>query len=309
MKISKTSLSFAAIMLAMTLCVISCKKKETATPEDSDTSSASDNNFAQKTSNDIMNVAGQASDIAVGDSLNSYRLREEEDVCGSSCAVITRDSVNRKITITFSGGTCLDGHVRSGSLTLDYSGSATGARYYRHPGFKCVVTSTNYVVDGNQVNIVNKTITNTTPAGFDPKTTNETWSISSNINIVKAAGGGTISFTSTKVKTLLNTSDSTVYRGSAVKIMWSKARIGITGSESGTTASSESFSASITSQLVRDMTCSPNAAYPGHHPFIQGAIDFTPGSKATRHLDYGSGTCDDQATVTINGKSYTISIK
>ena len=308
MNIKKITLSVTAIAVAMALSVTSCKKKDN-TPEDTDTSGASDNSLAEKTSNDAVNMAGQACDIAVGDSLSSYRYsNDEEDAFGLSCATIGRgDSTNKKITITFNGQQCKDGHVRSGSLIIDYSGSAAGAIHYRNPGFKCVITSNGYTVDGNAIT-VNKTITNTTASGFNPATTNLTWTIVSSVSIVKANGGGTISWDATKTKTLLNTADSTVYRGQALHIMWNKARVGITGSASGRTASGDSYSATITSQLVRDMNCSPNAAHPGHHPFIQGNADFSPGSKAVRHIDFGSGACDDIAVVTINGKPHTITL-
>jgi hypothetical protein len=306
MKKSKIFLSFAAILLSMAVVVSSCKKKDDE-PKDSDTGSASDNSLAEKSSNDLVLMAGQVSDIAVGDSLSSYRFGDE-GILGNSCATITRDSVNKTITLSFSGSTCQDGHTRSGTILIDYSQSASFPTHYRTPGFKCIVTSSNYVVDGNQVNIVNKTIENTTVPGFNPTTTNLTWSIASNISIVKASGGGTVSWTANKVKTLLNTSDTSVYRGQALHIIWSKAIVGITGNAQGTTASGENFTANVTGQLVRDMNCSPNAAHPGHHPFIQGKLDFTPGTKATRYFDYGNGTCDDQATVTIKGVTYNITL-
>jgi hypothetical protein len=42
--------------------------------------------------------------------------------------------------------------------------------------------------------------------------------------------------------------------------------------------------------------------------FTQGTLEHTPGGKATRYIDFGNGTCDDQATVTINGTTYTITL-
>ena len=135
------------------------------------------------------------------------------------------------------------------------------------------------------------------------------WSVVSNISIVKT--NGTLTWNATKTKTLLNTSDTNVYRGQSKYIMWTKARVGITGSASGTTAGGESFTASITGELVRDFTCSPNPNNPGHHPFIDGKFDFTPGNKYTRSFDYGApnnGACDNLATVTINGHTYSITL-
>lgn len=302
MKTSKLTVSFAAIMLAMTVSVISCKKRDT-TASDTDTSSTSDNSLAEKTSDDVTNMAGQASEDGT---LSSYRPGSggQEDVFGLGCATVTRDTMAKTITVVFNG-TCLDGSTRSGSLIFDYSGSAPGARFYRNPGYKCVITSSNYVVDGNAVS-VSKTITNTTASGFNPAITNETWSVVDNVSIVRS--NGTVSWSANKVKTLLNTSDTSVYRGQAVHIIWSKAIVGITGNATGKTASGDNFTANVTSQLVRDFTCSPNPARPGRHPFIKGTMDFTPGTKAVRHFDYGNGTCDDLATVTINGVVYNITL-
>ena len=303
MKTSKITLSIAAIMVAMAFSITSCKKHETEAPEDKDTGGASDNSLAEKSADDITNIGGQA---AEDNSLNAYRFGE--DAFGTSCATVLRDTVMKTITVTFSGQQCLDGHTRSGSLLFDYSASTNGAKYYRDPGFALTVTSTNYIVDGNQINIVNKSVQNTTPPGFNPASVNLTWSVNTNINVVKVSGG-TISWTANKVKTLLNTSDTNVYRGPSQHIVWTKAIIGITGNASGTTANGDNFSAATTSQLVRDMNCSPNSNFQGHHPFIQGTLDFTPGTKAVRHFDYGNGACDDQATVTINGNTYTITLK
>ena len=217
-------------------------------------------------------------------------------------------TVNRKIVATFDGSTtCLDGRIRGGSLTFDYNASPSGANHYRSPGFSCTVTSQNYVVDGNAVT-VNKTIVNNTSPSFNSATTNMTWSITASLTIVKANNGGTVTWNCNRTKTLLNTSDANVYHGQATHITWSLAKVGLTGNATGTTAAGNNFTANVTSQLVRDMTCAPDANRPGRHPFIQGDIDFTPGTKATRHIDYGNGSCDLNATLTINGVVYNITL-
>jgi hypothetical protein len=91
-------------------------------------------------------------------------------------------------------------------------------------------------------------------------------------------------------------------------INWPQARIGITGSASGTTAAGNSYTANITSQLIRDFSCTPNSAQQHRHPFIQGTFQFTPSGKPTRTVDFGAGTCDLNATVTINGHTYNITL-
>ncbi len=304
MKTTKLTLALAGLMLASAAIVSSCKKKDsTTTPTDNDTSAAIDHTMAESHASDVDNMASEVSEQG---SLQSYRMGSgQESVSALSCATLTYG--NRSITATFNGSTCLDGKTRSGSLTFDYSASPLTANYYRNPGFSCAVTSSNYVVDGNAITI-NKTILNTTASGFTPASTNITWAITATVSIVKANNGGTISWTCNRAKTLLNTADTTVYHGQAIHITWSKARVGLTGSATGTTAAGNNFTANVTNQLVRDLSCAPDMNRPGRHPFIQGNIDFTPGTKATRHIDYGSGTCDLNATVTINGISYPITL-
>ncbi len=280
------------------LMFTSCRKDNS---NDNDTSSSADNNMAEHYSNDIVSIAAQGSDAG---STTTYRLGNDEETL-SSCATVAVDTVNKIVTVTFNGGNCLDGRTRSGTLTINYSASTLGARHYRDPGFSCTITSSNYVVDGNQVNIINKTITNTTAAGFNPATTNLTWNVSATMNIIKANNGGTVSWTCNRTTTLLNTSDANVYHGSSTAISWGQARIGITGSANGTTAAGDHFTATVTSQLIRDFG---GCNIGGRHPFIQGTMDFTPGAKATRHIDFGNGSCDNTATVTIGSHTYTVTM-
>ena len=42
--------------------------------------------------------------------------------------------------------------------------------------------------------------------------------------------------------------------------------------------------------------------------FVSGTIEHTPSQKATRKLDFGDGTCDNKAVVTIEGKDHAIEL-
>ena len=235
-------------------------------------------------------------------------------ILGLGCATVVRDTVAKSITVTFNGSTCADGRTRSGSITYSYANSTNGATHYRDPGFELNVTSSNYVVDGNAITIENKTITNTTPVGFNPATTNETWSINANITVNKATGGS-VTWTTNHVKTLLNTgsaytiggnTEPAVYTNAATPINWRNAVIGITGSASGTRSNGETFTINVTSQLIRNFG---GCDLSGRVPFIEGTFTYAPSGKAVRTIDYGNGSCDFDATVTINGVSHSITIK
>jgi hypothetical protein len=300
MKTRKISLFVAAALFTSTVFISSCHKPKTE--EDSDTSEAADHSVAENTSNDIVSIGSQASDNSSG-SLSSYKMGNNNDIL-SSCATVKRDTVNHVDSVIFNNSTCLDGRVRNGILIYNYSASTNGAKHYRDPGFNCSVSASNYNVDGNNVNIINKTIVNTTPLGFNPATTNLTWNINGHIQVVTSSGTHDFSFSRTK--TLLNTSNPSVYHGSAIAISWNLAKISLTGNASGTTAKGKTYTAAITYPVIRDFG---GCNIGGKHPFIQGRVEFTPEGKATRYIDFGDGTCDLIATVTIKNKTFTITLK
>jgi hypothetical protein len=302
MKKTKLILTVFSASLVIGLMFQSCKKSATNPATAEETATAQDNANAEHLVSDITEMSAQASDGSGG--LASYREMPDA-ILGLSCATITTDTINKTVIITFNGSApCLDGRTRSGSLMLNYSASTNGAIHYRDPGYSCSITSNNYIVDGYQVIIHNKTVNNTTAPAFNPAVTNETWSINANVTIIKP-NGGTIFWACQRVKTLLNTNDPTVYHGAPTPISWNKARVGLSGSANGTSFNGTNFTSNITSQLIRDFG---GCTIGGRHPLIQGTLDFMPSGKPTRTIDYGSGTCDLDATVTVNGVTTHITL-
>jgi hypothetical protein len=300
MKTSKLSLALAALFFTTAMTITSCKKKTVETKDvDNDTTETSDQSMAENASNDIVNIGSQATDNTSG-SLSTGKTLSSENAL-AFCATIKRDTIHHIDSVIFDNSTCLDGRSRNGVLIFNYSASDAGAKHYRDPGFKCSVTSYNYTVDGKAINVISKTIENVTAAGFNPATTNLTWNITGHIQIVKT--NGTHDFSYVRVKTLLNTADATVYHGQPTPISWGLAKIGLTGNGSGTTVNGRPYTCNVTNQLVRDFG---GCTILSRHPFIQGTLDFTPGTKATRILDFGTGTCDLNASVTINNITYNI---
>jgi len=321
MKTTKITSTLAILMVAGSLIITSCRKKDKTEPQDPDNeqTSAADNSLAENSVNDIAAMGSQVSENT--GTMTTFKSISSPDILmfAGGCATITSNAttvtpVATQYTINF-GSACtstLDGRTRKGLLYFDFSGSTNGAKYYRNPGFKMVVTSSGYEVDGNQVNITNKTITNTTPnlnAG-----TNLTWAISANVSIVKAGGAGTVSWSCNRTKELINTSDPLCYNGQGSPINWTKAKVKLNGSASGTNTKGENYTA-VATDLVRDFTCAPDGNKPHRHPFVSGTVAYTPGTRATRNIDYGSGAvypntaCDFNANVTINGQTFTITIQ
>lgn len=299
---------FITLTLLACLFIFACRKDEPPPSTDSDTSSASDDAIAETIVNDIEAVGAEAAENQ--GSLTNFKLASGSAISLANCATIS--IVNKIITVDF-GTSCLcnDGRTRSGKLIYDFSASSPStAIRYRNPGFDMKLTSQNYVVDGYSVTITSKNVKNTTPLTLPPGLNpgkNLTWNINSNISIVKPSNTGTITRIISYTKELLNTSDTNCYRGQNKSIVWTLAKVKFNGNSNGVNAKGENYTNTAT-DLVRDMNCSPYPNKPKRHPFISGKLNHTPGTKATRYIDYGNGACDVNATVTINGVIYNITL-
>lgn len=318
MKTNKLILGFTLLFIAGSLTFTSCRKREKSAAEepDNEQSTVSDNATSENTSNDII---AMGSELAETGTLTQFKTSGSSAITGvlsiASCATVS-GLASSTITVDFGSSGCVgyDGRTRKGKLFFDLSGCTPSTSInYRNPGFKMVVTSQNYSVDNNLVSISGKTVQNTTPTSIGSGTPtignkNLTWSIKSNITITKA-DGGVITWSCDRTKELINTNVAAdnCYHGQGLAIDWSKAKIKLNGSASGTNAKGESYTA-VATDLVRDFTCSPSAVYPKRHPFVSGKIEYKPGTRATRLFDYGTGGCDLNATVTINGVTYAITL-
>jgi hypothetical protein len=301
------------ILLSLTLAVSCRKKEEEPAPQpDTEQATAADNNLAENTASDIDAMGSQASENS---ELTTYRMSGQaisatNILTVAPCATVSTVPASRIYTVDF-GTSCTgrDGKTRSGKLIFNCSASASNALYYRNPGFVMNVTSQSYVVQGNQVNINNKTVSNTTPLSI-PSTpnpgTNLTWSVTANISITKA-GGGVINWSCNRTKELVNTNDTNCYRGQSLHIIWTRAIVKLNGSATGTNANNETYTAAATN-VVRDFNCSPDPSHPHRHPFISGTVLYTPASRPARLINYGNGTCDLVATVLINNQTYTVTL-
>lgn len=291
----------------------SCKKKETETP-DTDTQAAQDNNMAEQNANDAVNMTGQASENG------SVSYKQGIDGSILSGATFKRDTTAKVDSIIFNG-LCLDGKTRTGLITLTYGANQNNV-HYRHVGFTCHVRTFGYTVnDGTGVHTVSVDHT-TTNTGFN-SSNNLTWAVTSTVTVVKPNSGGTVNWNCNRTHELLNTSAAysiggvsvaACYNGTALPITWNTAVIATSGSANGVSAKNESYTLSVTSPLIVNMGCAPNALKPAYHPFVKGSFDFTPGSKGKRSVDFGTGGCDVTATVTITGTNghtygpYTINL-
>ena len=281
MKTSRILLTSFTLLTVSAVLFTGCRKDD----EDTDTNAAADNAFAESCYSDVTNIADEA---GISGTLSNYRVGDNEGIL-SACATLTFDTLTStdQDTITIDFGTvncpCNDGRNRRGKIIVYYTGQ------YRDSASAHTIGFDNYYVNDNQV-LGTKTVTNLghNAAGH------LVYDINVNGQINLANAGGTITWTSQRQREWTQ-GESTM--------IWSDDVYSITGSASGTSASNENFSVTITSPLIRNM------ALGCRRHFTQGIAEITPGSRPMRTVDFGTGACDDIATVTIGTRTFTIHLR
>ncbi len=259
----------------------SCKKNNDAASISADTQAAQDNAYAEGTYSDAYNAVDVAA-RSNGGSLFKTGAPQLDMMSGAS-VTITFDSlsVTRKITIDFGTSTlCRDGRTRSGQIIATWNG------WYRDSGTVITISFNNYTVNGDKVTGT-KTVTN---LGHNS---------SGNIHYSIVVKDASIT-TSTGTITWASTRDNEWFAGEKTWD-WSDDVYHVTGSASGTTRNGQAYTITVIKPLVVALNC---------HWIEQGSFDIsTSASTSSGVVDYGNGTCDDQATFTYNGKTYNFLLR
>lgn len=297
-KLMRNSILIVSVLGA--LITFSCSKKnspEPATP-DSDLTTAKDVIKSYEIMNDVFLMAALTRDTYTA-----------TPFFGNSGVSIKKDTVAKKDSLVLTNALGRDGAVRNGTIVIDYSSSVLNAKFIRQPGFKCSVQLLNYTINSMTVSATSIQISNTTPNGFNPNTTNLSWS-AAYTNFTMNNGNSSVIITSTHVITLNNTKDPTVYNNTgSIPIQWQNANINVYGNGSGSNSKGSfeiTFDNPSADFLFRDFkSCSPEGfVKPGKHPFTKGLIYLKPNSKNTQIVNVGDGTCDYNIKVTIDGITY-----
>lgn len=309
----KSSRQLFILILCVSLFTGACRKKETSgpdatTPDDTEQITVSDNSLAENLMTEIESFGSEVSEEGA---LGQNRESGTTGLTAASCASVS--GIGTKTVVVDFGSGCLgqDGRTRSGRLIYDLSASTPStAVFYRNPGFNMQVTSQNYVVDAYSVTITNKQVVNTTPANIPTSGypgINFTWAVTASVSVAKPNGGGTVVWNCSRTKELMTTADTNCYRGQFNSIVWRNAVVKINGTSTGVNARNENYTA-VASNLIRDFTCAPDALRPARHPFISGTLQYTPGNRLSRLLNYGNGACDLNAVLTIGTRTSTITL-
>ncbi|MBK8848093.1 MAG: hypothetical protein IPO27_16770 [Bacteroidetes bacterium] len=271
------------LMLTMiaALVITGCKKDN---DNDTETESSSDNAIAEA---QFDNVARQVGDVADANKWLDFwngGIHVQLNGC-ANISVVPADTITwpKTVTIDFGPVNCTgwDGKMHRGKIIAVFTGR------YRNPGTVISISFDNYFVNNNKIEGT-KTITNN---GFNNSNHLSYSIVVSNGKITKP-DGSTLTWNSTRTREWIS--------GYSTQGNHKDDEYLISGSASGTSFKGISFAANITQPLL----VSPSCKW-----IMSGIVELTPQGKPTRTINFGSGNCDDQATITIKNKTFTITLK
>lgn len=286
---TKKNIKYLLVAITIGMLFTACRKKEDGRIGlDSDTSGATDNALAQGTFNDVSNISDQG---AVGGLISYSSTNNGSDLRGvlSQCATITRTSNGgtHRVTIDFGPTDCLctDGRKRRGSVIIDFAGQGTLIQAYNDSLSvnKHIITFYQYYVNDNHVEGTHVITNNGHNSNGHLNYTIEV----AGGKITKPNGGGVVNWQSFRTREWTEGEGTSAFDDDVYLI---------NGNASGTQANGTSFTETATNLKIA-IGC----------PYIKsGVLQFTPSGKPVRSIDFGNGTCDAAATVTISGHVFNI---
>jgi len=270
----------AIIIIALAFAYSGCKKDK----EDKDTKAAENNAYAESVFADIFK---QIKEQASTDT-NVARYAKNSGKTG--CATLSVTPIGygiwpKTLTIDFGTTNCqgYDLNYRRGKIICLFYG------YYQDSSTVIHVSLDNYYFNDNHVTGT-KTITNKGHIGTSGGTHNLVFSVDV-ANATITTTNGTISWNSTRTNEWI-VGESTPFD------VFDDVYL-ITGSASGTDVNGNAFTVNITTALKVAVSC---------RWIESGILEITPQGLSTRTVDYGSGSCDNQATITINGYTFNFTM-
>ena len=281
--------NFVIMISFLSILSFSCKKENEQQALEFDTQTAQDNALAEGVYSDVNNIANQA--IKNGASgLTTYRFQETESSLLSVCATvtITPDSTGTGGIASVDFGSidclCLDGHYRRGIINFTYTGQ------YSDSGTVITTSFDNYYVGKDTTRMFNVTGSKTVTNLGQNTSGNIQFSIAVNGHLTDS-DGRIMDWTSTRNREWISGSST---------LAWQDDEYLITGSGQGTNFEGNSYTMNITHALDIDFSCAW---------IKEGVFDLTPTGKATRTFDYGDGTCNNQASITVNGTTFPVTLR
>ena len=279
--LSLRSLAFACLASGL-LLITSCKRDSDAAPDEDITSAEdrSEDNSETAISADLM-TAARPQDATVNNSPSVAGAAELSRIYGT-CARRTYDAQTNTATIDFGPTNCLcpDGRYRRGKIIIAF----TTDIHTRRAG--AVVTREAYFVNDNQ-HTATRTFTDLGGGSFTVAVTNA--------SIIRANNGGTHSWTANWTFTQTAGYGTTITSDDVYSV---------TGGASGTNRKNVAYTTTIQTPLIKRGDC--------YKYFVAGTVSITNANNKTLLLNYdpsGTQSCDNIASVTVNGRTRTIILR
>ena len=278
--ISLRSLAFACLTGGL-LFTAGCKRDTDVAPDDITTAEdRSEDNVETAVSSDAMKAAGPLDPHTQG---SAFATSEAEfHLRFGACVTRTYDFNSRTLTIDFGPTNCLcpDGRYRRGQILVRFTTDVLTRRG------GAVVTRTNYFVNDNQ-HTATRTFTDLGSGSFSVDVTGA--------SIIRANNGGTHSWTANWIFTQTAGFSTPQFSDDVFSV---------TGSSTGINRNNMGYTTTIQSPLIKRGDC--------FKYFVQGTINITNANGKSLLLNYdpsGTRDCDKIASVTVNGRTRTITLR
>ncbi len=283
---------FKSILVASVFIIASCNKEnKTELVENNDAvADATDADVSFTNMESVENAALENSSV----NNITERLGSVDSFFGNSCAIITKDSTSSPKVITIDFGTvnclCRDGINRRGKITISITGN------YFSTGSIRTVTLDNFYADDKKIEGT-KTSTNNGLNALGQMN----WSVNVTNGKITDVNGDIKTFQSTRVRTQTAGQNTTGVGG------WIDDEYDVTGTASGISVKGISYTASTITPLHKVVKKCKR--------FTSGILEIVPATTGNykRQIDFGTGACDNTATVTVfrgnKTKTYTINFR
>ncbi|MBK7149920.1 MAG: hypothetical protein IPH78_14215 [Bacteroidetes bacterium] len=266
------------LILAAAIIHLNSCQKETIIKNVDPVKITSQNEFVDNTYLEIQGIAL----AAIGSSDLSFKNESADALLG--CAVITRDTLSnpKTILVDFSGGCVYKNKVYAGSILVTYNNNNM-----RLAGSEAKIEFNSVTVDGNAI------LGNVKIKNYGTNANGNLYGdidVLSNVTFTGNAGSINGSFHYEVERFINNPNDNT------------DDHYTINGNGSGVDGDGHAITRMVVQDLVRKVL--PDCKY-----FVSGQIRTEIDNQPEQLLDYGNGTCDNTATLTVSGNSQEIIIE
>ena len=267
-------LRISIFVLGLTAAVIAGCDRET--PE-TDIYIGLDNGIADGSFQDLMNLVAQQAAASGFDGLAAGTQNTRLDDCPTTTFSAPFGTFPNIMTIDF-GESCVGylGLERSGKVIATFTGP------YAEAGTLVTITTDNYFVNGNKVEGV-KTIYN---EGFNDDG-NPYFSINVTGGLITLASGDSISWSASRIREWIGGFGTPEIEDDVYALTDG---IAVDHAVEGINRSGIPFTGHIVQPLIRELDC---------RWMVSGVIEITPEGLEVRSIDYGSGACDNIATLSV----------